>query len=365
MDKARHQALRPPRRLPRYSLRTLLVVFTLLCIAMFLWGKYVEPYRRQRQLADYFEQMGAEVTLEAAGPEWLRRMVGSRNVSVATSIILSIDDESAGNAVVSRRSLSTHEVRLLASAVHLRTLELGRCEITDTDLSKLRGLKSLETLDLAYTPVTDAGMSHLAAFPKLRNLRLQGTSVSDAGMAPLQTLSQLECVVLNGTHVTPRGVGVVAQGEKPPLVQCLQVRLDWPRQDSTVQEPVIPSPASGTPDYQLIATVANYGEKSYWGCCLREYVQENLVATDTGVVRAKMRTEIGSEAEVVHFAAGESRSFLSGSRPLRNLRSMRFGMKEIASHAKLPFRRAYPVFSKDELAWLEEVARYDLRPGPP
>lgn len=142
------------RRWFQFSLRTVLVVVTLLCIGP---GGYVayeqRKARKQKAAVEAIEKLGGEVRYDRTTPVrsgMLRQILG---------------DESFGNVT---------EV-LLANS-----------QVTDVGLEHLAELTDLEILGLTDTQVTDGGLAHLAGLKNLDHLWLYDTQVTDAGIAELQ-----------------------------------------------------------------------------------------------------------------------------------------------------------------------------------
>lgn len=73
----------------------------------------------------------------------------------------------------------------------ITAVHLGGTQLSDADLSALRGLKQLTALDLEGTQVTDAGLKELKGFEYLTSLNLKGTRVTDCGLRALADLRRL------------------------------------------------------------------------------------------------------------------------------------------------------------------------------
>ena len=83
----------------------------------------------------------------------------------------------------------------------------GKKRMTDSILSRLKGLTALRTLDISGTRVTGAGLMHLELFPKLRRVELAGTDVSDLTQIP--ALPGLDTLGLSGTKVTDESLAAL------------------------------------------------------------------------------------------------------------------------------------------------------------
>src|SRR4051812_10597446 len=132
-------------------------------------------------------------------------------------------------------------LKYLPELLHLQSLNLSECEVSEQELpavavlselkelnllrlnqfrqggsllgmgdgcvASLRGLSRLETLSLSGNRITDKGLAMIAQqHPALEYLEIDATDVSDAGLASIQSLRKLKSVHLGGTLVTPEGI---------------------------------------------------------------------------------------------------------------------------------------------------------------
>lgn len=161
------------RRWLQFSIRTLLVLVTLLCVALGLW---CVPAERQRRAVTAIEKLGGEV------------------------------------AYAKPAASETFPVPLLRRWLppvyfdEVEGLYLGDTQVTDAGLARLQGLTGLEILFLDNTPVTDAGLARLQGLTTLRLLSLGDTQVTDAGLAHAQGLTGLRLLFLDNTQVTDAGL---------------------------------------------------------------------------------------------------------------------------------------------------------------
>ena len=159
----------PRRRWYQFSLRTLLVVVTLICLGP---GGYLVYEQRLAK-----REEGAVKTLSQSPanqlytrPHWLRTLLARR------------------------------------TAGHVVGIGLRSRETQDADLAPLAELPALVWLDLTDTKVTDQGLVHLTGLTRLERLRLDETQVTDAGLVHLAKLKRLTMVNLYRTQVTEEGV---------------------------------------------------------------------------------------------------------------------------------------------------------------
>lgn len=190
---------RPERRRLQFSLRTLLIFVTLVCITMSWLGVKLARVMRQREAVAAIEARGGYVTYdyevdalpaEWTAPTWLRGLFDDVYVS---HVILS------GNC-------DNDDISRLAKLTSLETLDFDHSQLTDAGLAHLSGLADLQVLSLADTQVTDAGLAHLERLANLWLLSLNDTPVTDAGLKHLDGLTNLTTLYLWGTGVTDAGL---------------------------------------------------------------------------------------------------------------------------------------------------------------
>lgn len=193
----------PPgrRRWLQFSLRSLLVLVTLLALGLGWFVRRVEP---QRRAVAKVQSLGGschfDSPLENSGAvrRFLRRGLGPAFVDPVVDVDLSYSRAVDGDlaclqTVPGLKSLDLYATQVtdtgLARLQHLHDLEslnLGRTRITDAGLAALAELQALELLSLGGCPITDAGLECLAKFPRLRYLYLSHSMVSDDGLAAFQ-----------------------------------------------------------------------------------------------------------------------------------------------------------------------------------
>jgi Leucine-rich repeat (LRR) protein len=83
----------------------------------------------------------------------------------------------------------------------IRSVNLARSTVTDSQLTPIAGLPALEELDLDATEIGDLGLATLARSTMLKKLKLGSTTVSDRGLVHLAALKQLQSLSLSGALV--------------------------------------------------------------------------------------------------------------------------------------------------------------------
>ena len=172
-----------PRGCRRFSLRSLLLVVTIVGILCAWFSMLLLRAHRQREcVAAIFRLDGTfgydETLHDPPFPSWLWRRLGVDSYSDVIEVDFGIRY---------RHGIVTPPV-------------------TDAMLKCVSRLSQLQSLDLSGTQVTDAGLAQLGSLSKLRILNLSNTNVTDVGLTHLVGLSSLRVLDLRGTSVSPEGV---------------------------------------------------------------------------------------------------------------------------------------------------------------
>jgi hypothetical protein len=145
---------KPKGRWLQFSIRTVLVIVTLLCVGLSIW---VAAAERPRRAVAAIKELGGRLgcTDKAGSGEsfpiaFLRRWLPQAYFDEVVSV------------------------------------ELGNTQVTDAGLAHLEGVTELQLLYLGNTQITDAGLVHLEGLTELRSLGLTYTQVTGAGLAKLR-----------------------------------------------------------------------------------------------------------------------------------------------------------------------------------
>lgn len=184
------------RREFRFSLRSLFILTTLLCLGP---GAYVawerEQCRRGREIIARIVTLGGKVSgNRQPRSAWLQTVIGDDMFRCAQGI--SLDKSSVKDA----------DLAQLSGLPYLENLNLMNTHLTDDGLASLSDLKNLRILFLIGTKVTDDGLAHVSGLSKLNMLQLTGTNVTDNGLVHLTPLANLESLGLDGTAVSDAGL---------------------------------------------------------------------------------------------------------------------------------------------------------------
>ena len=167
----------PKRRRLRFSLRSLLISFSVVCVVLGWIGWRMEWARRdQSVLADLRGRgvgasfVGFDMSQHWA-PDWLKQ-----------------------------------------PWVFIHFCSINRLEITslphiaDSALPELSRLPKLRLLKIESDLITDEGLKHLAAFKDLQILGVSSPQLTDDGILFLSQFQQLEELAIEGSQLTPEGI---------------------------------------------------------------------------------------------------------------------------------------------------------------
>ena len=174
----------PKRRWLRFSLRTLLIAITIVCIWL---GFELNRARARRTAILAVEDLGGTYGVHIMGPAWLRKMMGddkcfydAARVSFGPLTYRAKKDRPFDDDAL-RRSIEP-----LNTFTKFQTLDLVSSDISDAGLKHLKGLHNLETLRLTDTGVSDQGIDDLTDLKSLHRLQIERTKITDEGIARLK-----------------------------------------------------------------------------------------------------------------------------------------------------------------------------------
>ena len=181
----------------RLSLRTLATV-----VPVCLLSAEVPP---PADIAAWVTGMGGTLEQDSSGD--LRSIDLSRSW-VTESDLRRLEE---GTTLTSLKLAQTHigdsALELVASLPDLRELDLFFCEhITDAGASLLRGATRLERLNLRGTKISDSGVKFLTELQTLEVLDVGITEISDASVGLLETLPNLRSLAIGGNKIGESGI---------------------------------------------------------------------------------------------------------------------------------------------------------------
>ncbi|HEY5311497.1 MAG TPA: SUMF1/EgtB/PvdO family nonheme iron enzyme, partial [Pirellulales bacterium] len=120
-----------------------------------------------------------------------------------------------GDVVRTTEALPAGAINIVAVAMH------GNKQISDQDLTRLKGLRSVTHVGLDGTKLTDAGVIHLASLEDLTDLAMCGTRITDTAVDRLRTLPKLRALWIRDTQITNAGIARLATF---PSLKILDIR---------------------------------------------------------------------------------------------------------------------------------------------
>jgi hypothetical protein len=166
--------LKPKRRWMQFSIRTVLVLVTLIGVALSLW---VVPAERQRRAVAAIEKLGGNVGY--VEPAWSKALP----VTLFRWLPPYYFDGIGSVFLDGKKNVTDAGLAYLRGLTGLQQLYLsGESQVTDAGLVHLQGLTGLQILSLGDTQLTDAGLAHLQGLTALHRLDLNNTQITDAGM---------------------------------------------------------------------------------------------------------------------------------------------------------------------------------------
>ncbi|WP_417734220.1 leucine-rich repeat domain-containing protein [Rosistilla oblonga] len=197
----------------RYSLRTILIAVTLLCI---LLGRIATTASRQRGARLELQQLDVSVLYEhqwdySGTPRSLSsRLLEPLSRYVDPDFLLPV--HAVGTRYLEAPSLkagakytSADVIGPVSKLSSIRSLSLTHTEVTNQDIARLAKLRDLESLNLHMTKMHEGAIPGLDEL-RLKRLMLNRTRVDDDSIAALRKMTTLEHLDLTRTKVTDAGL---------------------------------------------------------------------------------------------------------------------------------------------------------------
>jgi len=203
-----------PRRLwPRFTLRVLLVVVTLLCIGLAMW---THRAREQQRLVERIERSGGNIVYD-----FDELSADFETVTLGTSIVPGpVLDLFGKDYFHSVTHVTLRDVRMLPDLQYLPRL-ISVCiwdrSIRDGDLAPLACFRGLRALDISSGP-------GLAAT----------TQIGDQSLVVIAGLPKLEVTTVEGSYITAEGLSALAHSPSLRVVEvgCDNSSVDWHAADA-------------------------------------------------------------------------------------------------------------------------------------
>ena len=184
-----NKSLQTTQRRIRFSLRTLLIVTTLLAIAIGYLAAEYKVVRDRNRVVAALTRSGAFVAFDQGPNEYdgIKAWLGILEVSIVAGIN------------------SDETMELLAGMNKLRSVTVGP-GVTDAGLAHIQELTAIEELKIVSDAVTENGLQSVSRLKGLKRLTISGRQITDDGLRHLADLKNLESLDLSGAGVSDDGL---------------------------------------------------------------------------------------------------------------------------------------------------------------
>jgi hypothetical protein len=230
----------------RFSLRSLLVVVTLLAMGLSWFVYWREGKRREAAAGDWVLHHGGSIaefhSREATNPSWWVRCLAETLPDRCLRTVTYVDflkDPTDADLEVLRDLPNLKQLNLnnaarvtparlapLAKMRNLEVLYLMKTPVGDDGLAHARNLHGLKELWIEETGITDASVPWIASNPQLTHLDLDGAQITDKSAALLAKLENLEVLALRDTRITSRGLVEIAKLPRLKHLYLLRTAVD-------------------------------------------------------------------------------------------------------------------------------------------
>lgn len=201
------------RFVPRFSLRTLILLVTFVGVACgvlrFIWNQYAEVSHEEAAILDRLSPLQWSCSVEycEVGPQWLRSLVPNEQRGIFSRIV-SLDANSL--------ALDEH-IDDLVRLRHLRKIRFYKCTGVDAAIGQLSAVEQLEELIVTESGLSDQGMRSMRSLEALKHLSLSETEeVTNLGYAQLEHVPTLESLKLSNVNIRDSALRVL------PHITCLR-----------------------------------------------------------------------------------------------------------------------------------------------
>jgi hypothetical protein len=191
----------------RFSLRTLLVMVTLLAVGLGAFAYWREAKRREAAAADWLSDHGAGVGHRGGRemsqlPLWVQRL----------ALVLPEECFRTVNYADFPQDTSDAELKMLCDLPNITQLNLNKAaSVTPAGLAPLAKLPRLEVLYLQETPAGDAGLAHARNLHGLKEIWIQHTGITDASVPWIASNPQLTHLDADEARITDKSAPLLAK----------------------------------------------------------------------------------------------------------------------------------------------------------
>ena len=163
----------------RFSVRALLVAFSLLAIVLACLAAAIRPYHEQnRGFHAIFFTHRVSVSVSDKCPDVIRATLPKGYYSRINELHFNKPDHDDETL----ETLAPH----IKGLDKLRRVDFRNCGVSDDGLAHLADLPNVKMIWLNGKEFTDAGLKHLCKMKGLEKLNLTGTNISEYGVAKLR-----------------------------------------------------------------------------------------------------------------------------------------------------------------------------------
>ncbi|MEM7315597.1 MAG: hypothetical protein AAF497_20860 [Planctomycetota bacterium] len=212
-------------RLPRFSLRLLLIIITLAAGCFAVWSSFIEPYRRQAAAVKRFEKLQPPSRAQM----FTFTTTAVRTSSIPGLTVQNVNNESAWHRWLVERAVGKDEFIKVSGAImpagtseedltfilsrlpFLNTLEVSKSDVTVPAAQVLGAMPELKEVTANNSNISDEAIALISNSKSIEQLRLRGNPVSDQAVDSLGLMSSLRELYLRWTKVTPEGADRLRQ----------------------------------------------------------------------------------------------------------------------------------------------------------
>jgi len=193
----------------QFSLRTLLIVFTIAGLAL---GGYARSWKRHRDQRAAAELLKSKFDTPGYA---VRPYGGISQLSVACTDKSSLTDDNLLDLLLFEKT-----------GRKVACVQLIGSRITDEGLRNIVHLRSLKELMFKDMPIGDRGLAYVAQLPELRILRIEGpNAVTDEGLETLTKTPFLKTLGLVRMEITDDGLKHVANMTELEALSLTKVKI--------------------------------------------------------------------------------------------------------------------------------------------
>jgi hypothetical protein len=218
-------------RIWQFSLKTFLVVVTVLAGVCGYVSKVLLRVRQQRQIVAEIEKLGGSVAFDyqhvgedvpadsPPGPQFVRSIFGDDVFADVDTVFVGfcLPTGRANTSLTGgARNWENRDYELLTKLPKVTALNVLNPGVDDDGIGAIAKIHALRRLLLKDPKVSGGGLAELRNASRLDSLILEGANVTDETICRINELSQLRTLRLHRTNVSSRGL--------KPLVELEQLR---------------------------------------------------------------------------------------------------------------------------------------------